>query len=138
MLSKWPIRRKLLLGLVLLVLVVAILSSTGLVATYAYRNLVNSLSWRVTELPLAAELSRHVSDLRITIGELRGLQVNTFPDLNHDLVPPRVSLVRDQFRCQLDEFDETLGRYQDHLERETAGRSADVGSPPRAGDDRQD
>jgi signal transduction histidine kinase len=98
---------------------VAILSSTGLVATYAYRNLVNSLSWRVTELPLAAELSRHVSDLRITIGELRGLQVNTFPDLNHDLVPPRVSLVRDQFRCQLDEFDETLGRYQDHLERET-------------------
>ena len=31
-------------GLGLLVLVVAILSSTGLVATYAYRNLVNSLS----------------------------------------------------------------------------------------------
>ena len=78
MLSKWPIRRKLLLGLALLVLVVAILSSTGLVATYAYRNLVNGLSWRVSELPLAAELSRHVSDLRITVGELRGLQVDTF------------------------------------------------------------
>ena len=121
MLSKWPIRRKLLLGLALLVLVVAILSSTGLVATYAYRNLVNGLSWRVSELPLAAELSRHVSDLRITIGELRGLQVNTFPDPNRDLVPLRVPMVRDQFRCQLDEFDQTLAQYQDHLASETAG-----------------
>ncbi len=44
MLSTWPIRRKLLLGLGLLVLVVSILSSTGLVTTYAYRDLVNSLS----------------------------------------------------------------------------------------------
>ena len=79
MLSKWPIRRKLLLGLALLVLVVSILSSTGLVATYAYRNLVNSLSWRVSELPLAAELSRHVSDLRITLGELRGLAGQYLP-----------------------------------------------------------
>ena len=134
MLSKWPIRRKLLLGLALLVLVVAILSSTGLVATYAYRNLVNGLSWRVSELPLAAELSRHVSDLRITVGELRGLQVNTFLGLNRDLVPPRVPMVRDQFRCQLDEFDETLARYQDHLasEMQAEGKGAD----PRMSDHR--
>ena len=79
MLSKWPIRRKLFLGLGLLVLVVAILSSTGLVATYAYRNLVKSLSWRVSELPLAAELNQHVSSLRITLGELRGLQAEHLP-----------------------------------------------------------
>ena len=119
MLSKWPIRLKLLLGLGLLVLVVAILSSTGLVATYAYRNLVNSLSWRVSELPLAAELSRHVSDLRITIGELRGLRVDTFPDAHRDLVPMRVRMARDQFRCQLDEVDQTLMRYSTQLASET-------------------
>ncbi len=129
MLSAWPIRRKLLLGLALLVLVVAMLSSTGLVATYAYRNLVNGLSWRVSELPLAAELSRHVSDLRITIGELRGLQVNTFPDPHRDLVPMRVRMVRDQFRCQLDEFDQTLEQYQEHLagERKADPRMSDHG-----------
>ncbi|MBU4271073.1 MAG: HAMP domain-containing histidine kinase [Planctomycetes bacterium] len=115
MLSNCPIRRKLLLGLALLVLVVAILSSTGLVATYAYRNLVNSLSWRVSELPLAAELSSHVSDLRITIGELRGLRINTFPDTHHDLVPMRVRMARDQFRGRLDEVDRTLERYRDQL-----------------------
>ena len=118
MLSNCPIRRKLLLGLALLVLVVAILSSTGLVATYAYRNLVNSLSWRVSELPLAAELSTHVSDLRITIGELRGLRVNTFPNTDHDLVPMRVRMARDQFRGRLDEVDRTLERYRDQLASE--------------------
>ena len=118
MLSKWPIRRKLLLGLGLLVLVVSILSSTGLVATYAYRDLVNSLSWRVRELPLAAELSRHVSDLRITIGELRGLRLNTFPDTHRDLVPMRVRMVRDQFCSQLDEVDQTLVRYRNQLSSE--------------------
>jgi two-component system, NtrC family, sensor kinase len=117
-LSKWPIRVKLLLELGLLVLVVSILSSTGLVATYAYRNLVNSLSWRVSELPLAAELGRHVSDLRITLGELRGLRLNTFPDTHRNLVPMRVWMVRDQFRCQLDEIDQTLAQYRDQLASE--------------------
>ena len=116
MLSKWPIRRKLLLGLGLLVLVVSILSSTGLVATYAYRNLVNSLSWRVSELPLAAELSRHVSDLRITIGELRGPRLNSFLDAPRDLASMRI--VRDQFCSQLDDVDETLKRYRHQLSSE--------------------
>ncbi|MEN6459198.1 MAG: HAMP domain-containing sensor histidine kinase [Thermoguttaceae bacterium] len=118
--SKWPIRRKLMLGLGLLVLVVAILSSTGLVATYAYRNLVNSLSWRVSELPLAAELGRHVSDLRITLGELRGLRVNTFPDAHRDSAPFRVRIVRDQFSDQLDEVDATLVRYREQLAGEAS------------------
>jgi len=99
----------------LLVLVVSILSSTGLMATYAYRNLVNSLSWRVSELPLAAELARRVSDLRITIGELRGLRANTFLDTNQNLVPMRVRIARDQFRGQLDEFAHALDQYRNHL-----------------------
>ncbi len=71
MFQKRPIRAKLLLGLSLLVLVVVTLAGSGLVAIYSYRNLVNSLSWRVSELPVAAELSRHVGDLRITLSELR-------------------------------------------------------------------
>jgi signal transduction histidine kinase len=117
-LSTWPIRLKLLLGLGLLVLVVSILSSTGLIATYAYRNLVTTLSWRVTELPLAAELARHVSDLRSTVGELRGLEMNTFPDPNRNLVPMRVRMIRDQFRVQLDEAERTLSQYRSQLASE--------------------
>jgi signal transduction histidine kinase len=117
-LSHWPIRRKLFLGLGLLVLVVAILSSAGLVAIYAYGNLVRSLSWRVRELPLAAELNQHVSSLRITLGEVQGLQRNTFPDLNRDLVPLRVRNARDEFRSELDDVEHTLDRYQEHLSGE--------------------
>ncbi|MGW8256804.1 MAG: hypothetical protein ACWGMZ_04900, partial [Thermoguttaceae bacterium] len=64
MLTKRPIRTKLLLGLSILLLVVAILSGSGLVATYSYRDLANSLSLRVSELPVAAELSLKVSALR--------------------------------------------------------------------------
>lgn len=115
---KWPIRRKLLLGLALLVLVVAILSSTGMVATNAYRNLAKSLSWRVCELPLAAELSRRVSDLRITLGELRGLRVSTFPDARQELVPLRVQIARGQFGSQLNEVSQTLSRYLEQLSSE--------------------
>jgi signal transduction histidine kinase len=102
----------------LLVLLVAILSSAGLVAGYAYRNLVNSLSWRVNELPLAGELAMHVSEARITLGELRGLQVNTFADTHRDLVPVRVRMVRDQFESQLDEVEHTLNQYSDQLASE--------------------
>ena len=125
--SKWPIRRKLLLGLGLLVLVVAILSSTGLVATYAYRNLVNSLSWRVSELPLAAELSRHVSDLRITVGESAGLRVNTFPDSRRDLVPLQVRIARDQFSRSWTKSIRRSAVSGPTGER-SEGRAADVGS----------
>ena len=71
-----PIRVKLLVGLGLLVVMVAILSSSGLYSTYAYRNLVKSLSWRVSELPLAAEVSDHVSKLQMTLSELRGLRAS--------------------------------------------------------------
>ena len=111
--QKRPIRTKLLQGLSLLVLVVVTLAGSGLVAIYSYRNLVNSLSWRVSELPVAAELSRHVSDLRITLSELRGLRANTF-----DTHYSRVLNCRNQFRDQLKEVSETLERYRDQLEHE--------------------
>jgi two-component system NtrC family sensor kinase len=118
-LSNWPIRRKLLLGLGMLVLVVAILSSTGLVATSAYRGLVKSLSWRVSELPLAAELNQTVTDLRITIGELRGLQADSFPDAHRNQMPLRVRMVRDQFRGQLEQVERMLARYREQIEHES-------------------
>jgi len=116
-LSKWPIRVKLSVGLGLLVMVVGILAAGGLYATYAYRDLVKSLSWRVNELPVAAQLSRHVGDLRITLSELHGLRVATFADTRCDEVPLRVRMARDEFSVRLDEVKETLRRYRGQLER---------------------
>ena len=121
MLSRWPIRIKLLVGLGLLVLVVGILAGGGLYTTYAYRDLVKSLSWRVTELPVAGNLGRHVGDLRITLSELHGLRrlrelrAASFPDARRDEVLSRVWMVRDQFRAQLAQVEQTLARYRRQL-----------------------
>jgi len=114
-LSTWPIRVKLSVGLGVLVLVVGILASSGLYTMYAYRSLAKSLSWRVTELPVAAELSRQVADLRITLSELRGLQTASFGSTEEDDLLLRVPLVRDHFRVQLDQVEDTLQRYRTEL-----------------------
>jgi two-component system, NtrC family, sensor kinase len=116
-LPKWPIRVKLLVGLCLLILVVAILSGSGLVATYAYRDLVESLSWRVTELPVAAELSQHVTDLRITVNRIQGLRANSFQDIRQEN-DTQIRLWRDQFHVDLSKVEETLARYRHQLSSE--------------------
>ena len=65
LLSKWPIRDKLLVGLSLLLVIVGTLSWGGLQGLYAYRALVRNLHGRVeTELPLLNEFSKSVGDLR--------------------------------------------------------------------------
>ncbi|MBN2473537.1 MAG: HAMP domain-containing protein [Pirellulales bacterium] len=117
MLAKWPIRVKLLVGLSLLVLVVVILAGSGLYGTYAYRALVKSLGWRVSELPVAVELSRNAGDLRMTISELRGRRAGSFPAVDGDDVPLRMRMLRDQFHDQLAEVEETLSRYRRRLEQ---------------------
>jgi signal transduction histidine kinase len=122
LLSKWPIRVKLLVGLALLVLVVTILSGSGLIAMYAYRGLVKSLSRRVVELPTAAELSRRVADMRITLGELHGLRgvqefhTGSFLEPMPEEVPSRMWMVRDSFRSQLELAEDTLTKYSRQLE----------------------
>ena len=116
MLARWPIRVKVLVGLALLVLAVGILSSSALYTTYAYRDLVKSLSVRVAELPVAARLARHVGEARITISELRGLRAATFGDTWSDRTPLRVRMVRDQFLLQLGQIEKTLVAYREQLE----------------------
>ncbi len=123
MVWKSPIRVKLLVGLTLLVSVVAILSSSGLIATYAYRDLVKSLRHRVVELPLAVELSRNVSDLRITLSELRGLSASSFPATERVQVPRRARGVRDDFQYRLAEVEQTLRQYKVQLEYKLRSRT---------------
>ena len=118
MLSKRPIRVKLLVGLCLLVLLVGILSSSGLYATYSFRDLAKSLSWRAPELALAGDVREHVGRLRITLSELRGLRAATFPHSEPERTPWRARMVRDQFRMQLDQIEDALDGYRNQLERQ--------------------
>ncbi len=133
MLHHWTIRFKLIVGLGLLVLVVVSLGVSGLISTYAYRDLVNSMSWRVAELPLAAELNQHVANLRITVSELRGLRASglraiTFSDTENNQVPIRVRSCRARFSSELDEVENTLTNYCSQLDHESRPdwRMADV------------
>jgi len=117
-----PIRAKILIGLSVLLLLVGLLAGGGLYTTYAYRGLVKSLSSRVGELPVAAELNHYVGDLRVTLGELHGLhmayrlQPQSVPAGSGERLPARLWLVRDLFRSQVDEVVETLGRYRRQLD----------------------
>ena len=108
---KWPVRVKVYIGIGLLLAMVAILSSSGLYSTYAYRTLVKTLSWRVSELPLAAEMSAHVADMRVTLCEVRGLRASGSPDSQPELLSLRASLARQQFAGQLGDVEDTLAEY---------------------------
>ncbi|HUT95198.1 MAG TPA: HAMP domain-containing sensor histidine kinase [Thermoguttaceae bacterium] len=116
MLSNWPIRVKFLIGLGLILLSVVILAGSGLYTTYTYRSLVKGLRQRAVELPLAAELSGQVADLRISLSLLRGLRESQFPDADRDEVPARVLIVREEFRNGLEKVEETLSKYRAQLE----------------------
>lgn len=70
MLSRWPIRNKLLAGLGLLLVIVATLSGSGFYGFYAYRETVRRLSSRANELPLTTALSRSVGDLKASLYRL--------------------------------------------------------------------
>jgi two-component system, NtrC family, sensor kinase len=69
LLSKWPIRVKLRIGLGLLLGIVITLSWSAIYGLYAYRSLVRSLSRRVLELPKANDLNQSITDLRVALAD---------------------------------------------------------------------
>jgi signal transduction histidine kinase len=115
---------KLLVGLGLLLFSVVILSSGSLYSTYTYRSLVKDLSWRAAELPLTSDLSRRVSDLRVTLSKLRGLRTATFPCGDARPIPSQIWMVREEFCFGLAGVAEAATNYRDQLEHE-----AHAGSP---------
>ncbi|MDX1962652.1 MAG: HAMP domain-containing sensor histidine kinase [Pirellulales bacterium] len=62
-----PIRNKLLTGLGLLLVMLGALAASGLSGVYSYRELVKNLRNRADELPLASQLARKISDLRVIV-----------------------------------------------------------------------
>lgn len=113
--GKWPIRVKVLIGLGLLLLVVGILFGSGLYSGYAYRNLVRTLRTRVGELPVAADLSRQVGELRMTLSQLRGLRASGYASTPRNDAS-QVLLCRDAFRDGLRGVEDTLALYRSRLE----------------------
>jgi len=111
LLSKWPIRNKLLIGLALLLVIVGALSWGGIYGLYAYRSLVRSLSRRVPELPKANRLIQSVSDLRVALSD-------DTPQLPGEALrdSPREHWSRTAFQAKLETVQDNFQRYRDQLE----------------------
>lgn len=65
LISTSTIRKKLLVSMVVLGIVIAVLGYSSFRGVYAYRDLAMTLSSRASEMPLTAELTRSIDELRI-------------------------------------------------------------------------
>jgi len=132
-LSKWPIRNKLVIGLLLLLVIVGTLTYSGIQGLYAYRNLVKSLEQRLPELPRATELMRRVSDLRVAVSNLRTdatLRAHT----GEEPAPPLdIWIDRETFRATLGDVERALFEYSRQLEK-TADHKNRIGDSHREWD----
>ncbi len=121
MLSRWPIRNKLLLGIGLLLVIVLTMSISSFQGTYAFRNLARSISSRASELPLATDLSKQISDLRVTLADM--------PDAEQFPTPSLVSQQHSaSFQRQFDWVCATVAQYHDQLDEHEHGEFR-IGDP---------
>ena len=113
--SRWPIRRKLQLGLGLLAVSVLTLFGSAYYGIYSYRGLVKSLSARSAELPLADKLRDHVAGLHEILNQVHDRQ--SFDD-GFGTTPAMVEsdgLLHQNYRDQLELFRQALKRYRGQL-----------------------
>src|SRR6266403_2096911 len=110
-LAKWPIRDKLLIGIGLLAAIVVTLSVSSFVSVYAYRSLVRSLRNRADELPLATELARQVSDLRVSFTATRALR----EPAGRPTDPPDARRLLEHFDASRDAVKSALDDYCNQL-----------------------
>ncbi len=112
-LGRWPIRVKLLVGMLLLAVSVCTLAGSGFLGLYAYRGLVKSLAWRLSVLPVSSQLTQRVSDLR-----LAARATNPLGDYGQAGARPAQvdsALTREEFRLQLQAVEASLARYREQL-----------------------
>ncbi len=119
MLSRWPIRNKLLAGIGLLLVILAAMATSSIHGTYAYRDLVRSISSRAAELPLATELSKQVCNLRVTVADLEVFRM--YPQV--EFPTPTEQTLRNSFRQQFAEIRQKVQVYgvvlKDHMHVES-------------------
>lgn len=108
MVSGWPIRNKLIVGVLLLVVMVATLAFAAMNAVYSYRDVLRTLSDRMAELPLAAQLAQRVSDLRVALRDL------TAVDQTAHMIGSRFA--REEFALALEKVEQALEAYRQELE----------------------
>jgi signal transduction histidine kinase len=122
--SRWSIRRKLLVCLAIVLAIVAALAYSGFAGGYSYRELARTIGVRATDL-------KHSGDLRESLGELRVSLSQTWElgQLNeiYSESATREIWLRGQFGQKLAKVEQDLLEYRKHLDAATL-------SDPRLGD----
>jgi len=113
MLSRWTIRKKLQIAMVVLGLVIAALGYSSFRGVYAYKELVGTLSSRASEIPLTAELTRAIDDLRLDQEPAQTHEILSFSMQDTD---PSSTYMRPAFSDRLQHVREILARYKSRLE----------------------
>lgn len=113
MLSRWTIRKKLQIAMVVLGLIIAALGYSSFCGVYAYKELVATLSSRASEIPLTAELTRAIDDLRVDQEPSVAREVLTFSIPESETGD---SYTRRSFADRLQHVREILARYKSRLE----------------------
>lgn len=113
MLSRWTIRKKLQIAMAVLGLVITALGYSSFRGVYAYKELVATLSSRASEIPLTAELTRAVDDLRVDQDPNASQEILTFSMQESDAPS---TYTRPAFSDRLQHVREVLARYKSRLE----------------------
>jgi signal transduction histidine kinase len=101
----------LLLGIALLLVIMLTMSTSSFQGTYAYRELVRSISSRARELPPATALSERVSNLRVFLANLEFL--GRYPQLELPTVSEQQ--LSDDFRHEFSKAQATAQDYENAL-----------------------
>ena len=113
MLSRWAIRKKLQIAMAVLGLVIGVLGYSSFRGVYAYKELVATLSSRASEIPLTAELTRAIDDLRVDQEPSHTREILTFSMQEPDEANTYTRL---PFSDRLQQVREILARYKSRLE----------------------
>lgn len=113
MLSRWAIRKKLQIAMAVLGLVIGVLGYSSFRGVYAYKELVATLSSRASEIPLTAELTRAIDDLRVDQEPSNTREILTFSMQEPDEANTYTRL---PFSDRLQQVREILARYKSRLE----------------------
>lgn len=143
MISHWPIRLKLRIGLGSMAVSIGLLFAAALYGLYAYRGLVKSLNARSQELPLADQLSSHVGNLKVILAEARqrihshnDVEIDGLQPLLDDVELPDVDVTelasfRERYREEFDEFRATLDAYRRRLDASALRAGSRIGDDQR-------
>lgn len=132
MLSHWPIRTKLQLGLGLLLVAVVALFGSACYGLYAYRSLVKNIAARSAELPQARRVSDHVNDLRVTLSQAEERLNIPIPD-DFDSGPQihEGSWLSGEFRMRFSSFTDSLRRYKELLDAASVDTASELSDDHR-------